>query len=392
MKRVLMLVPSLGMGGMERVCVNYANLLVDRGYDVTLYNLTHDSEMIVGALSEKVKYTGQIISRVPNLLKAGVSDILNGRFRTKRMEKWLKTASPQKLYRSLITDDPDRFDVEIAFYGGLMMRIISGSIQKKSVRIGWIHSTQIENHFSGFRSVEDVKRIYRSMDLLLCVSEVIEKKAKKLFGEDTNAETLHNPNNTSDIRKKAALPLTDIKKKKFTFINASRIDMNHKGFDRLIAAVRRLKDAGYDFEVWVLGSGKDVDVFQNSVRSADVGSHILYLGTKTNPYHYIRQADCYICSSRWEGFSMVVAETVIIGTPVISTDISGAREMLGDSEYGLVVNNDEDGIFDGMAKVLSDPDYFSHLKTQAQKRMDFLSEDVIMDRFEELLERTEQNA
>ena len=55
-KKVVFLVPSLGMGGMERVLVNYANLFVKRGYDVTVLNFTFDDPGIVEKLSDNVHY------------------------------------------------------------------------------------------------------------------------------------------------------------------------------------------------------------------------------------------------------------------------------------------------------------------------------------------------
>ena len=45
----------------------------------------------------------------------------------------------------------------------------------------------------------------------------------------------------------------------------------------------------------------------------------------------------------------------MLGVPVISTDVSGAREIISDSETGLVVQNSDNGIFEGMKEVLSNP-------------------------------------
>lgn len=388
MKRVLMLVPSMGMGGMERVCVNYANLFNSRGYKVTLLNLTFDADMIIKNLSPDISYHSQVASKMPNAKNAGIKKLAKGQFRIKSFNKWLMQTDPQKQYRTLITDDPDLYDIEIAFYGGDMMRILCGSLQKNSIKIGWIHSPTIERHFPLFESKEDAVRTYRSMDVLVCVSQEIRQRAKELFGEDVNAQVINNPNNTKLIRSKAQEPVTDIQKRKFTFINASRIDMYHKGFDRLIEAAKRLKDEGLDFEVWVLGNGKDEAEFKACIDKFDVGDRVLPLGSKPNPYNYMGLADCYICSSRHEGFSMVVAEAIILGLPVVTTDISGTNEMFGDSEYGLITENSTDGIYAGMKQVLTDKAYFEHLQGQAKKRMDYLSEERIMDQMEACFDDT----
>lgn len=54
-----------------------------------------------------------------------------------------------------------------------------------------------------------------------------------------------------------------------------------------------------------------------------------FLGYRDNPYKYVKKADLYVCSSRREGFSTAVTEALIVGTPVVSTNCSGAYELLG---------------------------------------------------------------
>ena len=384
-KRVLMLVPSLGMGGMERVCVNYANLLCAAGYSVDLLNLTGGDDMIVGELSPAIRYIQDISQRTPNLLRAGLKNIVKGNVRFCSTGAWIKKASPKALYRHLITTNPDLYDIEIAFYGGHMMRIISGSLQRKSVKIGWIHSPAIETHFPLFKNERDAKETYRKMDIIFCVSDIVRERALELFGPDVYAKVLHNPNNTPLIRSLAEEPVEDVQKRKFTFINASRIDITYKGLDRLIAATKRLVDEGFDFDVWVLGNGKDDEPFHGLIRKNQLEDVVFALGARTNPYKYLKVADCYLCTSRWEGFSMVVSEAVTLGLPVLSTDISGAREMLGNSEYGIVVSNDEEGIYRGMKELLSDDAKKKWIREQAATRVDYLSEQTIFSQFETIL-------
>lgn len=59
----------------------------------------------------------------------------------------------------------------------------------------------------------------------------------------------------------------------------------------------------------------------------------------------------YVCSSRREGFSTAVTEALIVGTPVVSTNCSGAYELLGkNNEYGIVTENNEDALYEGIKK------------------------------------------
>ena len=71
-------------------------------------------------------------------------------------------------------------------------------------------------------------------------------------------------------------------------------------------------------------------------------SNIKLLGFKENPYKYIKQVDLFVCSSKNEGFSLVIAEAMILGLPVSSRNRSGPNELLNFGEYGYIVENNEE--------------------------------------------------
>src|SRR5690606_29038083 len=82
------------------------------------------------------------------------------------------------------------------------------------------------------------------------------------------------------------------------------------------------------------------------------------LGFTNNPYPYFKNADYYILSSRYEGFPTVLFEAITLKKKIISTEVSGAGEMLNNGELGLIVENSEEGIYLGMKKALSHPESF----------------------------------
>ena len=67
----------------------------------------------------------------------------------------------------------------------------------------------------------------------------------------------------------------------------------------------------------------------------------------------LKCADLYVCSSLYEGFSTTVVESLILGTPVVTTDCTGMREILGDSEYGLITANDDEAFYEGVKRMLT---------------------------------------
>ena len=82
------------------------------------------------------------------------------------------------------------------------------------------------------------------------------------------------------------------------------------------------------------------------------------LGFTDNPYPYFKNADFYILSSRYEGFPTVLFEAITLKKNIIATDVSGVRELLCNGDLGLIIDNSEEGIYEGMKKALTNPHFF----------------------------------
>lgn len=76
--------------------------------------------------------------------------------------------------------------------------------------------------------------------------------------------------------------------------------------DRLIHIAKNLKDDGYDFKIQIIGNGPEEDKIKSLIDELDVSDKIELLGLKTNPYPYIKNADCFVLSSEFEGFGIAV--------------------------------------------------------------------------------------
>ncbi len=374
MKSVVILVPSLGMGGMERVCVNYANLFARRGYRVTLLNFTYDEPSIVADLSEKVEYIKNY-NPVQSVFHSSPRGLLKGKKRFLPWGRWIKFHSPEYLYKKYITE---KYDIEIAFFGSEAIKIISGSKNKNS--FGWIHSVNVESYIAALGNLENAKKAYAGIGKLICVSDKGKDELARVFGRVNGVYVVNNPNDTKLIRKRSAEYSVD-KNGVFTFVTVARICDRQKGLFRLLDVCRQLNDEGLKYSLWIVGDGEDYENVKNRVDELGL-TNVKLFGRQGNPYVYIKSADVYLCSSYYEGFSMVMMEAVILGTPMISTDVSGAREMLGDSEYGIVVDNSAEGLRDGMKKLITDKSLYAHYLKKADERKDFLSEDRIMDKLE----------
>lgn len=380
MKKIAFFAASLSMGGMERVLVNYANLFSRRGWDVTVFNLTHDDEAIVSHFDPSVKYHKHFIP-VKSIKRCGIKNILKLNFRLCDWHRWVATRSAEYLHSKFVTE---HFDVEVAFSGFPTYKIVSGADASRTVTAGWIHGELQPDSYKPIRTYEEAAAIMGRLQKLICVSEGALSTVSKIYGRTEGLYVVHNPSDRSSI-----LRMSQEKgcpeKERFTFINVSRFIEKHKGFLRMLSACKRLNDEGFLYDLWLVGDGVDFDMVKEAVERDHI-DNVHLLGRQDNPYKFMRGADMYLCASYSEGFSMVMMEAIILALPMLTTRVPGAAEMLADGEYGLIVDNTEEGLYEGMKRILSDPSLYEHYRMKAQERKDYLSEDSVMDKLEAILE------
>ena len=107
------------------------------------------------------------------------------------------------------------------------------------------------------------------------------------------------------------------------------------------------------------------------------------LGFQRNPYPYVAMSDMLICSSRAEGYSLVIAEAMVLGLGIISTNCSGPNELLGNGQYGLLVDNHEDALFEAMMHVLKNPSLMKELQEKAKQRSCWFDSETIFREIQE---------
>ena len=75
-------------------------------------------------------------------------------------------------------------------------------------------------------------------------------------------------------------------------------------------------------------------------------------GFKDNPYPYIKKSDATVLTSLSEGFSLALVESAVLNTPIISTDVGIARELIEKYQCGTLIDYDENMLADIMSKYM----------------------------------------
>ena len=120
------------------------------------------------------------------------------------------------------------------------------------------------------------------------------------------------------------------------------------------------------------GKGTEQENLLKIISDNDMSSYIKLVGFQQNPYPYIKQADIYVCSSYAEGFNTAITEALILGKPVVSTECSGVKEQLGNNnEWGICCKNSEEGLYEGIKKMLTNNNIIHYAKQAAIRGKDF---------------------
>jgi glycosyltransferase involved in cell wall biosynthesis len=355
-KKILIRIGSLRHGGAEKVLVTFLKNLPENKYEIDLLlNL----------------YSGKYLPEVPkwiNVLYLNKGEMIT----TNRIQDIPKKAY-RVIYQSLLKKFPKilyskvlknkKYDVEFAALHGLRDEILNSPI-KSSKKIIWIHNDLTKTEFYNY-SDEETKKFF-GYDKIMVISEKIQKDFERLAKNEAEINKIvriYNPLDTEEILEKAKAEVKQNSEP--LFISVGTI-FPQKGFDRLLKVHKKLLDEGFKHRILILGDGRDFEIIKNLKTELGVHETATMLGFTDNPYPYFKNADFYVLSSRYEGFPTVLFEAITLKKNIIATDVSGVREMLEDGKLGLIVENSEDGIYEGMKRALTEPQFFEKYQQNFQ--------------------------
>ena len=364
MKKVLFLIHDLGHGGAEKVLVNLVNNMDPTQFDITVMAL-FGGGVNAQFLKPHIHYRAVFKKPFP-----GNSHVM-------------KLFSPALLHKWFIKE---RYDIEVAYLEGPDSRIISGCPNKDTKLISWIHCTMrsADDVARGFCSAEEGAQCYGKMDAMVFVSETNRDAFLDICPYSGRTEVLYNTNETNEIldlaQEDAELPAGT-----FCWCGVGKV-VPVKGFDRMIRMQKRLIDDGYKTHLCILGEGAQKAELEKLVADCGVADSVSFLGYQTNPYKFVAKCNLFVCASHSEGFSTAATEALIVGTPVVTTLVSGMKEMLGENdEWGIVTENDEEALYQGIKRVLDDPKLLAHYKEKAAQRGKTFSTENTVKAVEDML-------
>ncbi|MDE6266905.1 MAG: glycosyltransferase [Muribaculaceae bacterium] len=164
---------------------------------------------------------------------------------------------------------------------------------------------------------------YRLADKIIVQTEEMENEVVNLGIKNDKVITLHNPVNEKEIHAKAAAPSPFPEDGKIRFVAVGRF-APQKGFDILVDAFRIVASIVPDAELYIVGdtfygNGAVLKTVRDKAGEYNLTDRIFLPGFKSNPYPYMRHADVFVLSSRYEGLPNTLIEALFLGTPAATT-------------------------------------------------------------------------
>ena len=208
--------------------------------------------------------------------------------------------------------------------------------------------------------------------------KILYQKFDELFGHRINSVVVYNTVDREEILQKAE-KLLDQKPEHPLVVSLGRL-AEPKNYIRMLKAHKKLIDEGVWHRLTILGEGPQRELLESFIHENHIDQTVSLLGFVENPYPWMKEADILACSSVYECFSTFVTEALILGKPVVTTDVSGMRELLGDSLYGLITDNEDDAFYLGLKQLLCDSRLRDKYAEKAKARgMDFSTENLVRE-------------
>lgn len=365
-KNILFLINNLGSGGAERVLVNLVNQMNQNKYHITLRTLVDQGEN-KNKLASHIQY----------------DYIFKKSFRGLN---FLYLLPSRWIYRKVTKKE---YDLIIVYLQGVLTRIISYA-PKDQKTITYEHGEPLKSPvIKTFKSKEDLIKCYDSYRAIIAVSSTIKEQFIKEVGLSHKVKVIYNTFDFNHILNQAHENVGDnfkAQKNILKLISVGKLNHN-KGFERLIRISNRLKNENYKFHLTLVGQGHLFEKFEQMIDEFNLHNHIDLVGFQRNPYVFIKHSDLFISSSLSEAFSSVVMESIILGIPVLTTETPGMRDILGkNSEYGIIVENSEEALYDGLKNVLDKPSILPQLKEKTKERARYFMRQNNVQAVENLLD------
>lgn len=400
-RKLLFFIDSLNVAGAEKSLVTLLTMLDYSRYSVDLMLFAHGGEL-EELLPDEVNIL-QPLSYTNftdlNLKDAFLLSLKRFDFRmfSSRMKystgiRKRKYSNPQKArifwecVSHVIENNPKTYDVAISYAQGVPTFYVAEKVSAKQ-KYAWVNvSYKLAETDKKFQ-----KPFYDQFQKIVAVSDSTKGIFLETFPYYSNkVEVIYDMNNPNFITKMAETGKNY--EDHFDGVRILTIGRlaHQKGYHIALEACKKLKEKGIKFRWYALGKGPLEDEIKTYITKNDLSDHFILLGVRANPYPFVKNADLYVQTSRFEGFGLAIAEARMLNIPVVTTRFDAVYNQMVNGKNGLVVDMNADAVCNGILKMINDQALREEIIKYLQAEKKGNVEEI--NKFYQLIEHTNSEA
>lgn len=358
------MINTMNLGGTEKSLISLLSVMSRDKHDVTILMLEKYGELQYFIPKwVKVEYLNGY-SSIKNIISKPPHKTIIEFLKRGRLIKVLKIFNTYVKYKISKNFDCfyfevlkkhktiEEYDIAIAYAGPF--DFISYFIVKKinaKIKVQWIHFD-----VSKVLSLATFgNKYYQYFDKIFCVSENAKVVFDDMFPNFCDKTSVFkNIVSKSNLEKSASIGETfSDGYDGLKILTLGRLS-EEKGQQMIPSIVHRLKKDKIKFKWYLIGDGKLKDNLLSQIKELDLRNDLIVLGSKINPYRFVKDCDIYVQTSFHEGYCLTVHEAKILNKPVVITNVASADNLILNGEDGLIVEINEEAIYTGVKKLITD--------------------------------------
>jgi GalNAc-alpha-(1->4)-GalNAc-alpha-(1->3)-diNAcBac-PP-undecaprenol alpha-1,4-N-acetyl-D-galactosaminyltransferase len=364
-RRLTLVVPSLALGGAERVVATMANHWAARGDTVTVITLS-------AATTDTYSLDPAVTRIALDLMResaGAIRAILNNLIRVRRLRAAIRRSQPDTVISFI-----DRMNIVtlLACRPLDVDTVISERIDPSRQPLDGTWSWLRRAVYPQARAlVVQTEAVHRQMDPVMD-GRTIYVIANAVDAPATDRPTPPRRKNDDGSRQIAAM---------------GRLAAQ-KGFDLLIDAFAQAAKGQQRWSLTILGEGPERSRLEEQIRTNGLNGRVRLAGWVADPSSVLRDCDAFVLSSRFEGFPNALLEAMALGLPAISFDCpSGPADIIRHEVDGLLVPpEDVPALSAAIRRLLGDEQLRSRLGTEARSVVERFSSERYFAAWDEVLQ------
>ena len=392
MKSILFVINSLTIGGSEKSLVSLLNMMDYSKFNVDLllkkgeefdkyipkevnildipeyYKFLNDSKMIKSRVS-KVKYT---LCRYKSSFDLRINSI--------KKEKINNQQIFYKNQKNILKRLEKKYDVAIAYAQGFPTYFVADKVQA-SKKLAWINCDYKNTLYNKYLD----KAFYKKFNKIIAVSDACKESIIQVDSSYKDKieiiKDIVNPNLILNMANEKVEKLNDDCLK---ILTVARLVIHHKGYDVAIKAARLLMENNIKFKWYVIGDGVDREIIKKLIKENNLTDNFILLGSRGNPYPYMKKCDIYVQPSRYEGFGLTVIEAKILKKLIICSNFNTVNELIENEVSGIIAGMSEIDLYNAINRIINDKELSTQILNNLKSELAYNSTEEIKKIYNEI--------